>query len=98
MTKRQGISQGTEGILLTSVPAPPAYPLGTIYINGTATLFNQAIDEEYLVNETIIAALEANFTIKTRSYGGVSCRCVYIPKERGFWYVDTATGINSRDL
>lgn len=98
MTKRQGISQGTEGILLTSVPAPPAYPRGDIYINGTATLFNQAIDEDYLVNDTMIAALEANFTIKTRTYAGVSCRCVYIPKPRGlairgFWYVDIATGI-----
>ncbi len=93
MTKEQGISQGTEGILITSVPAPPAYPLGDKYTNGTATLFNQAIDEEYLVNDTMIAALEANFTIKTRTYAGVSCRCVYIPKERGFWYVDTATGI-----
>ena len=46
----------------------------------------------------MIAALEANFTIKTRSYGGVSCECVYIPKARGsairgFWYVDIATGI-----
>lgn len=93
MTKRQGISQGTEGILITSVPAPPAYPLGDKYTNGTATLFNQAIDEEYLVNETIIAALEANFTIKTRTYAGVSCRCVYITTEFGYMYVDTATGI-----
>ena len=98
MTKEQGISQGTEGINITSVPAPPAYPLGTIYINVTATLFNQAIDEEYLVNETVISELEANYSVKTRSYGGVSCECVYIPKARGlairgFWYVDIATGI-----
>lgn len=94
MTKRQGISQGTEGINITSVPVPPGYPLGTIYINGTATLFNQPIDEEYLVNETMIAALEANYSIKTRSYAGVSCECVYIPTERGgYWLVDTATGV-----
>ena len=98
MTKEQGISQGTEGINITSVPAPPSYPLGTIHINGTATLFNQPIDEEYLVNETMKAALEANYSIKTRSYGGVSCECVYIPKPRGlgirgFWYVDIATGV-----
>lgn len=98
MTKRQGIFQDNEGINITSVPAPPGYPLGTIYINGTATFFNQPIDEEYLVNETMIAALEANYSRKTRSYGGVSCECVYIPKQRGagisgFWYVDIATGI-----
>ena len=98
MKKEQGISQGTEGINITSVPAPPSYPLGTIYSNGTASLFNQTIDEKYLVNETMKAALEANYSIKTRSYGGVSCECVYIPKPRvsgyrGFWYVDIATGI-----
>ena len=97
-TTRQGISQGTEGINITSVPAPPSYPLGTVYINGTATLFNQPIDEEYLVNVTMLAELEANYTIRTRSYGGVSCECVYIPTIRGqcirgFWYVDIATGI-----
>lgn len=93
MTKEQGISQGTEGIKLTSVPVPPAYPLGTMYINGTATEFNQTIEEEYLVDETMIAELEANFTIKTRSYGGISCRCVYITSEIGYMYVDTGTGI-----
>jgi len=93
MTKEQGISQGTEGILITSVPAPPAYPLGDKYTNGTVTLLNQAIDEEYLVDDTMIAALEANFTIKTRTYAGVSCRCVYITTEFGYMYVDTATGI-----
>ena len=97
-TTRQGISQGTEGINITSVPAPPSYPLGTVYINGTATLFNQPIDEEYLVNVTMLAELEANYSVKTRSYGGVSCECVYIPTIRGqgirgFWYVDIATGI-----
>lgn len=98
ITKRQGISQGTEGINVTSIPAPPSYPLGTIYINGTASSFNQPIDEEYLVNDTVISELEANYSVKTRSYGGVSCECVYIPKPRGlgirgFWYVDIATGI-----
>ncbi|TKJ23265.1 MAG: hypothetical protein CEE43_03795 [Promethearchaeota archaeon Loki_b32] len=93
MTKEQGISQGTEGIKLTSVPAPPDYPLGTMYINGTESSINQTIDEEYLVNGTLIAALEANYTIKTRSYGGISCRCVYITSDFGYLYVDTATGI-----
>lgn len=93
MTKRQGISEGTEGIKLISVPAPPDQPRGDIYINGTATYFNQTIDSEYLVDETMIAELEANFTIKTRTYGGVSCRCVYINTETGYVYVDTATGI-----
>jgi len=93
MTKEQGISQGTEGIDITSVPAPPDYPRGDIYTNGTAPEFNQTIDEEYLVDETMIAELEANFTIKTRSYGGISCRCVYIKTEIGYVYVDTGTGI-----
>jgi len=91
--KEQDISQGTAGIKLTSLPAPPAYPRGDIYTNGTVTLSNQPIDEEYLVDDTMIAALEANYTIKTRDYGGVSCECVHITHEDGYTNVDTATGI-----
>ena len=91
--KEQGISEGTAGIKLTSIPAPPAYPLGDIYTNGTVTSSNQPIDEEYLVDETMIAALEANFTKITRDYGGVSCECVHITHEDGYMNVDTATGI-----
>ena len=93
MTKEQGISIGTEGIKITSVPVPPAQPRGDIYINGTATLFNQSIGMKYLVDEAMIAELEANYSIKTRNYGGVSCRCVYVTEENGYMYVDTATGI-----
>jgi len=92
-TKRQGIFQDIVGINITSVPAPPGQPLGTIYINGTATMFNQMIDEEYLINNTMITALKANYSVKTRSYGGVSCDCVYITTSTGYIYVDTATGI-----
>ncbi len=92
-TKRQGIFQDTVGINITSVPAPPGQPLGTIYINGTAAFFGQTIDEEYLVNDTMITALKANYSVKTRSYGGVSCDCVYITTGTGYVYVDTATGI-----
>lgn len=93
MTKQQGISQGTVGINITSKPAPPDEPLGTIYINGTAAFFDQTIDDEYLVDESMITALKANYSVKTRSYGGVSCECIYITTNTGYLYVDTATGI-----
>ena len=94
MTKRQGISKGTEGINVTYVPSPPELVRGDIYVNGTATFSNQTIDNEFILNETMITALEANYSIKTRSYADVSCECVYIPTDRGgYWMVDTATGI-----
>lgn len=94
MTKRQGISKGTEGIKVTYVPSPPELVRGDIYINGTASFSNQTIDNEFILNETLVTALVANYTKKTRDYGGVSCECVYIPTERGgYYYVDTATGI-----
>ncbi|MBY8989601.1 MAG: hypothetical protein KGD58_02520 [Candidatus Lokiarchaeota archaeon] len=94
MTKRQGISQGTEGINVTHVPSPPELVRGDIYVNGTATFFNQTLDNEFLFNETMITALMVNYSTKTRSYAGVPCECVYIPTERGgYWMIDTTTGI-----
>jgi len=93
-TLEQGISMGTHGIKVTYVPSPPELACGDTYINGTATSSNQTIDNEFLLDEAMVTALEANYTKKTRNYGGVSCECVYVPTERGgYWYVDTATGI-----
>ncbi|MFX1571483.1 MAG: hypothetical protein ACFFB0_01945 [Promethearchaeota archaeon] len=91
--KEQDKIRGTEGIEITSVPDPPGRPLGTKYINGTATEFNQTIDEQYLMNETIIEALKANYTTKTRTYGDISCECIYVKNPVGYTYIDTATGI-----
>ena len=93
-TKEDGIFQEFTGIKLTSVPVSPDYPLGTIYINGTATLINQTIDEEYLVDETMITAMEANSTNKvTRNYGGISCECFYVSGDDIYFLIDAATGI-----
>ncbi|MFX1364591.1 MAG: hypothetical protein ACFFCE_12215 [Promethearchaeota archaeon] len=92
--KRSGIYKGSEGINITSISDPSDYPRGTFYENGTAVSFNQIIDEEYLLNKTLLEGLETNFTTKMRSYAGVSCECIYIPIEGiGYMYVDTATGI-----
>ncbi|MFW9879105.1 MAG: hypothetical protein ACFFG0_39000 [Candidatus Thorarchaeota archaeon] len=75
MAKRQGVSIVIQGIKVTYIPSPPELARGDIYVNGTPTLSNQTIDDELILAEAMITALEANYTKKTRNYGGVSCEC-----------------------